>query len=139
MQTPAIPKIPKHIQLLFLVFFIPNLTHFAHNAEYIAFYPGLPAWLSREKVYLAWVAGVSVGLVGLLVCRSKLKLLGLGLLAVYGATGIDGLAHYTLALCSEHTLATNLTIWFEVLAGLSLLLASSLLMGRMMSQRMART
>ena len=134
-----ITTLPKHIQLLFLVFFIANLTHFAHNAEYIAFYPGLPVWLTREKVYLAWVSGVSVGLVGLLVCRSKLKLLGLGLLAAYGATGIDDLAHYTLALCSEHTLATNLTIWFEVLAGLSLLLASSLLMGRMMSQRMART
>ena len=136
MQTPTLPK---HIQLLFLIFFTANLAHFAHNAEYIAYYPGLPVWLTREKVYLAWVAGISIGLVGLLVYRSKLKLLGLALVAAYGATGIDGLAHYTLALCSEHTLATNLTIWFEVLAGMSLLLASSLLMGRMMSQRMART
>jgi hypothetical protein len=133
------PNLPQHIHLLFLVFFIANLTHFAHNAEYIAFYPGLPVWLTREKVYLAWVAGVSIGLLGLLVGRSKRKLLGLALVAAYGATGMDGLAHYTLALCSEHTWATNLTIWFEVLAGLSLLLASSLLMGRMMSQRMART
>lgn len=132
-------NLPKHIQFLFALFFIANLTHFAHNAEYIAYYPGLPVWLTREKVYLAWVAGVSVGLVGLLVARSKLKLLGVALVAAYGATGIDGLAHYTLALCSEHTLATNLTIWFEVLAGLSLLLASGLLMGRMMSLRVART
>jgi hypothetical protein len=129
------PNLPKHIQILFLVFFIANLTHFAHNAEYIAYYPGLPAWLTREKVYLAWAFGVSVGLAGLLIARSKLKLLGVALVAAYGATGIDGLAHYTLALCSEHTLATNLTIWFEVLAGLSLLLASSLLIGRMLSQR----
>jgi hypothetical protein len=128
------PNLPKHIQILFLVFFIANLTHFAHNAEYIAFYPGLPVWLTREKVYLTWVAGVSIGLAGLLVARSKLKLLGLALVAAYGATGIDGLAHYTLALCSEHTLATNLTIWFEVLAGLSLLLASSLWVGRNISK-----
>lgn len=127
------PNLPKHIQLLFVVFFIANLTHFAHNAEYIAFYPGLPVWLTREKVYLAWVAGVSIGLLGLLVCGSKLKSLGLALVAAYGATGIDGLAHYTLALCSEHTLATNLTIWFEVLAGMSLLMASSLLIGRSIS------
>ena len=133
------PTLPGHIQLLFLVFFTSNLTHFLHNAEYIAFYPGLPVWLTREKVYLAWVAGVSIGLAGLLIYRSKLKLLGLALVAAFGATSIDGLAHYTLALCSDHTLATNLTIWFEVLAGLSLLLASSLLIGRMMSQRMART
>jgi hypothetical protein len=131
------PIMPKHIQLLVLVFFVANLTHFAHNAEYIAYYPGLPSWLTRENVYLAWVAGASVGLSGLLVYRTKLKVLGLALLAAYGALGIDGLAHYTLALCSEHTLATNLTIWFEVLAGLSLLLASAVLIGRHISMRTA--
>jgi hypothetical protein len=127
--------LPKHIQRLFLVFFVANLTHFAHNAEYIAYYPGLPSWLTRENVYLAWVAGASVGLSGLLVYRTKWKVLGLTLVAAYGALGIDGLAHYTLALCSEHTLATNVTIWFEVLAGLSLLLASAVLIGRNISMR----
>lgn len=123
-------SLPKHIQRLVLIFFAANLTHFVHNAEYIAYYPGIPSWLTRDKVYLAWVAGASLGLSGLLVYRTKLKVLGLALLAAYGALGIDGLAHYTLALCSDHTLATNLTIWFEVLAGLSLLLASAALMGR---------
>lgn len=127
------PSLPKHIQLLLLIFFAANLTHFVHNAEYIAYYPGMPSWLTREQVYLAWVAGASLGLSGLLVYRTRLKVLGLALVAAYGAVGIDGLAHYTLALCSEHTLATNLTIWFEVLAGLSLLLASSALMGRTLS------
>jgi hypothetical protein len=127
--------LPKHIQLLLLVFFVANLAHFAHNAEYIAYYPGLPSWLTREQVYLAWVAGASVGLLGLLVYRTKLKVLGLVLVAAYGALGIDGLAHYALALCSEHTLATNLTIWFEVLAGLSLLLASAAVIGRTLSSR----
>ena len=33
------PTLPKHIQRLFLIFFIANLTHFVHNAEFIAFYP----------------------------------------------------------------------------------------------------
>lgn len=127
--------LPKHIQLLVLVFFAANLTHFVHNAEYIAYYPGMPSWLTREVVYLAWVASASVGLLGLLVYRTSWKVLGLALVAAYGALGIDGLAHYALALCSEHTLATNLTIWFEVLAGLSLLLASATLIGRTLSTR----
>lgn len=127
--------LPGHIHLLFVVFFVANLAHFVHNAEYIAYYPGMPSWLSREQVYLAWVAGASVGLSGLLVYRTKLKVLGLMLVATYGALGIDGLAHYTLVLCSEHTLATNLTIWFEVLAGLSLLLASAAWIGRHISMR----
>ena len=129
------PPLPKNIQLLVVVFFAANLTHFVHNAEYIAYYPGMPSWLTREKVYLAWVAGASIGLSGLLVYRTKLKVLGLALVAAYGALGIEGLAHYTLALCSDHTLATNLTIWFEVLAGLSLMLASAALIGRTVSMR----
>lgn len=128
-------SLPEHIQRLFLVFFIANLAHFVHNAEYIAHYPGMPSWLTREQVYLAWIAGASVGLAGLLVYRTKLKVLGLALVAAYGALGIDGLAHYTLALCSEHTLATNLTIWFEALTGLCLLLASAMLIGRNISMR----
>jgi hypothetical protein len=133
------PSLPKHIQLLVLIFFIANLTHFVHNAEYIAFYPGLPAWLTREKVYLFWIAGASVGLAGLLLAQTRMKLVGLVLIAIYGASGVDGLAHYTLGLCSDHTLATNLSIWFEVLAGLSLLLASAVLIGRTGSKRTADT
>ena len=128
---------PKHIQLLLLIFFAANLMHFVHNAEYIAYYPGIPSWLTREKVYLAWLAGACLGLSGLLVYRTKLKVLGLELVAAYGALGMDGLAHYTLALCSDHTLVINLTIWFEVLAGLALLLASAALIGRTLSVRVA--
>ncbi|MES2283368.1 MAG: hypothetical protein V4542_18280 [Pseudomonadota bacterium] len=128
--------LPRHIQILLVVFFAANLVHFTHNAEYIAYYPGMPFSFTREKIYLAWVAGAGVGLLGLLAYRARLKILGLALLAAYGAVGIDGLAHYTLALCSEHTLATNLTIWFEVLAGLSLLLSSAVLIGKTLSRRL---
>jgi hypothetical protein len=135
MRSMHSSTLPKHIQLLFLVFFAANLTHFVHNAEYIAYYPGIPSWLTREKVYLAWVAGASVGLIGLRVYSTRWKVLGLVLLAAYGALGIDGLAHFTLALCSDHTLVTNLTIWFEVLAGLSLLLASAVLAGQTLSKK----
>ena len=46
-------------------------------------------------------------------------------MSVYGAFGLDGLGHYTLALCSEHTLATNVTIWSEALAGVLLMLAAA--------------
>lgn len=137
-MRPVNSPLPRHIQILLVVFFAANLTHFVHNAEYIAYYPGMPSSLTRENIYLAWIVGASTGLLGLLACRARLKILGLALLAVFGVTGIDGLAHYTLALCSEHTIATNLTIWFEVLTGLSLLLASSMLIGKTLSMRLQR-
>src|SRR5262245_57370739 len=90
----------------------------------------MPSWLTREQVYLAWLAVTATGLSALLVLRLGLRALGISLVGIYGAFGLDGLAHYTLALCSEHTLATNITIWSEAIAGLLLLLACAQMLGR---------
>ena len=125
--------LPKPILVLAGVYFIATLAHFTHNAEYIAFYPGMPAWLTREKVYLAWLGVTSLGFAAFMLSRFGLHALALLALGVYGAFGLDGLAHYTLALCSEHTTLANFTIWSEAGTGLLLLLASSLLLGRRFS------
>lgn len=111
--------------MLVAVYFAASLAHFAHNAEYIAVYPNMPAWLTREKVYLAWLAVTGVGVAGLGLVRFGLHVLGLAVVSAYGALGIDGLAHYTLALCSAHTLATNATILFEVASGSTLMLVAA--------------
>ena len=124
------PLLPKHLWALLALYFSASFTHFTHNAGYIAFYPNMPAWITRETVYLAWLAVSSLGVAGLLVLRLGLHALGVLLIAAYGAFGLDGLLHYTLALCSEHTLATNLTIWFEVIAGVMLATAALALLRR---------
>jgi hypothetical protein len=118
-------RLPKFILALCGIYFLASLAHFAHNAEFIAFYPNMPASLTRETVYLAWLAVTGVGVLGLVMTRMGLRACGAVLIAAYGALGIDGLAHYTLALCSEHTLATNVTIWMEASTGALLLLASA--------------
>lgn len=123
-------QVPKRVLALVAVYFVASLAHFAHNAEYIAFYPSMPSWLTREDVYLAWSGITCVGVLGLAVSRLGLPTVGAFLVSMYGAFGLDGLAHYTLALCSEHTLATNTTIWFEAAAGLVLMFASALWLGR---------
>jgi hypothetical protein len=128
------PLLPKHIWALLAAYFVASLMHFVHNAEFIAVYPSMPAWLTRETVYLAWLAVSSLGAAGLIVLRFGLRALGALLIGAYGAFGLDGLGHYALALCSEHTLATNVTIWFEVIAGLMLAMASALLLGRSMTR-----
>ena len=130
---------PKPIWLLVGLYFVASVVHFAHNAEFIAFYPGMPAWLTREEVYLSWLAISGVGLAALLADRIGWSILAAILLATYGAFGLDGLAHYTLALCSDHTLATNLSIWFEATAGLALLLASSVLVKRRTARHRSAT
>jgi hypothetical protein len=123
-------SLPKYVWVVMATYFAATLAHFVHNAEYIAFYPNMPSWLTREHVYLAWLAITAVGASALLMLRLGFHALGAALVGLYGAFGLDGLAHYTLALCSEHTLATNVTIWSEAASGLLLLLASAVLLHR---------
>lgn len=122
--------LPRHLAVLLAVYFLASASHFAHNAEYIVYYPNMPDWLTRERVYLAWLGVTGVGVGGLAAARMGFGALGAILLGAYGALGLDGLAHYTLALCSEHSLAANLTIWFEAVTGFALLVGAALLAGR---------
>jgi hypothetical protein len=131
--SPSAAQLPKYFWALFAVYSLASLTHFVHNAEFIAFYPNMPKWITRETVYLAWLGIGCLGLAGLLMWRFKLLALGMICMGAYGALGIDGLAHYTLALCGEHTLATNFTIWFEVITGFVLLITAGLWLGRLLS------
>jgi hypothetical protein len=125
----------KALVVLVAVYFVASLAHFAHNAEYIAFYPAMPAWLTREKVYLAWLAVTGVGAAGFVLVRLGSHALGLVLVSAYGALGLDGLGHYALALCSEHTLATNATIVAEAASGFVLMLAAAMAATRRITTR----
>jgi hypothetical protein len=103
------------------VYCFASLVHFVHNAEFLAQYPNMPVWLSRSKVYASWLLITAVGIVGVVITRSRFALAGLVLVAIYAALGFDGLGHYALAPVSAHTLTMNLTIWFEVAAAAALL------------------
>jgi len=91
-----------------------SFLHFVHNAEYLADYPNLPAWISRASIYFAWCAVFTIGFCGYLLFRHGYTLFGLTLLAIYTALGLDGLLHYGRAPISAHTFGMNLTIWTEV-------------------------
>jgi hypothetical protein len=117
-------QLPKPFVLLIAAYFLTSLGHFAHNAEYLCEYPNLPAWLTRAKVYAAWLAITSVGLAGLILMKNKLVATGLLLVAIYAALGFDGLGHYAVAPMAHHTLGANITILSEVAAAALLLPAA---------------
>lgn len=100
---------------------VASLTHFFHNAEFCGEYPNLPAWITRGSVWLAWAGITLLGGAGLWLLRAGRRKSGLGVLAVYGALGCDGLGHYSLAPMARHTAMMNFSIWFEVVAGATLL------------------
>lgn len=126
----TLTRLPGPLIALVALYFAASLAHFSHNAEAIAFYPGMPHWVTRETVYRVWCGITAIGVLAFVLLRWRQRALGLLALALYGACGLDGLAHYTLALCSEHTLLANLTIWAEAATGLLVLLASAVLVQR---------
>jgi hypothetical protein len=106
-----------------------SLLHFAHNAEYLAQYPNLPAFWSRGDVYVAWCCVTTLGVVGYLLHLRGNRSLGLALLALYAALGFGGLLHYTRAPLAHHSTMMNVTILTEALAA-ALLLASLVIVAR---------
>ena len=97
-----------------------SFLHFAHNAEYLADYPNLPASFTRTGIYAAWLAVSAVGASGLALVRFGRTPAGLALLGIYAALGFDGLLHYTRAPIADHAFGMNFTIGFEVAAAAAL-------------------
>jgi hypothetical protein len=115
-------RIPNHLLVLLVIYCVASLVHFAHNAQFVSDYPNLPVWLTRSKVYLAWLAVTAIGAVGIVLLKLRVRVLGLLLVAGYAALGFAGLDHYWVAPVSAHSLAMNATIWFEVAAAAVLLM-----------------
>jgi hypothetical protein len=108
--------------LLLAVYAVASLVHFVHNAEFLGDYPGLPTTWSRGGVYLAWIGMTALGGVGALLVYRARESIGLMLLAVYAALGLDSLGHYAVAPLSAHSSMMNTTILLEVGAAALVLL-----------------
>ena len=101
---------------LIWVYAVASLVHFTHNAEFLADYPNLPAFLSRLEIYAAWFVMTFVGVIGWLLISRGWLIAGLMALVAYAALGLDSLGHYAVAPFSAHTLSMNATILAEVVA-----------------------
>lgn len=121
---------------LLLLYLAASLLHFIHNAEYAQAYPNFPGWITRSTVYFTWLGITAVGVFGYLLYQSRYAAVGLIVLALYAAAGLDGLLHYTLAPVRSHTHTMNFTIWFEVaVAAILLAHIAVLIKGRIVSPR----
>jgi hypothetical protein len=129
-QTSAV------LRLVLIVYAIASLVHFVHNAEHLADYPNLPDWISRARIYGAWLCITAVGLVGYLLQRAGHQRVGLAVLTLYAANGFDGLLHYSRAPFAAHTAAMNASIWLEALA--AALLVGAIVRHAVLNTRRAR-
>lgn len=117
--------IPRLLLLLCFAYAAASLIHFAHNAEFLADYPNMPAWLSREKVYAAWLGLTAVGVAGYLLVHRGFQLTGLLVIAVYAVLGFDSLSHYAVAPFAAHTGMMHFTIWLDMATASLLLIAAA--------------
>lgn len=132
---PSEPHIPSHVWAIAALYGLCTFAHFAHNAEFLAYYPNLPDEFTREVIYLLWMGLSTVGMVALPVYMLGRCITALLLLALYGLLGLSCLAHYSVGAVDEHTLTANLLILFQGLSGLALAVKALREMGKQLSQR----
>jgi uncharacterized membrane protein YphA (DoxX/SURF4 family) len=123
---------------LVLAYAAASLFHHGHNATYLNDYPNMPAWLTPAGVCVAWLATTAVGVAGYLLLRSGYRVAGLGTIALYGALGLYGLAHYGVAPVSAHSPTMHLTIWLEATTGTLVLIGVAWLIVGELRQRAVR-
>jgi hypothetical protein len=121
--------------ILCLAYAAASLIHFAHNAEFLADYPNMPDWLSRGKVYQAWLGLTAVGVAGYVLFHRGFQLSGLLVIALYAALGFDSLSHYAIAPFTAHTATMHMTIWLDAATAALLLITAACLAARRMSAR----
>lgn len=109
------------LTIALVVYAFASLFHHVHNATFLTAYPNLPPSLSILNVYAAWAAVTTIGVVGFVLLRFRYVSAGLLALAIYGACGLDGLAHYVVADFSEHTFTMHFSILAEVASGIVLM------------------
>lgn len=102
MHMHDVPRLHPVLWAILGAYFMASLVHFVHNAEYIALYPNMPAWVSRESVCLVWAGISAMGSVGVALVLFGAKTPRLTLIGVYGLIGLDGLGHYALP-CARST------------------------------------
>lgn len=125
---------PKVLLVLCLAYAAASLLHFTHNAEFLAEYPNMPAWLSRAKVYAAWLGLTAVGVAGYCLVRRGYQLAGLLVIAAYAALGFDSLSHYLVAPLAAHTAMMHFTIWLDVSTAALLLITTAFLVASRISR-----
>jgi hypothetical protein len=121
----------KVLAVLLFAYAAASLVHHVHNAEFLAEYPNMPAWITRPAVYGAWLCETMLGAAGYLMLRRGHPAVGLGLIGVYAALGFDGFGHYALAPAAAHTAAMNATIWLEATAATLVFVAIAVLAKRL--------
>jgi hypothetical protein len=114
-------QIPKRVWAMAVLLCLSSFAQFAHHAEFLASYPNSSDDLTREELYLAWLALTAVGMLAGVCNVLGRGMLAAIVLALYGFLGaMAGVGQYAQGFWDEHPLAANATICLEALCGIAL-------------------
>ena len=116
-------SLSRRVVIALFAYALASLFHHVHNAVFLPAYPNMPEGLSVFGVYAAWLVVTSIGVLGYMLWRAGYRRPALLTLAVYGACGLDGLAHYVVAEFTAHTFLMHVSILTEAILGVVLILA----------------
>ncbi|NJM68840.1 MAG: hypothetical protein HC862_00715 [Scytonema sp. RU_4_4] len=105
--------------LLLAINIFASILHYTDNFLFFKNYPGLGT--NPHVVYIAWLILTPFGLAGYRQYRKGNFWTAYLCLCIYSMTSIGGLAHYLFASMWSFSWKMNALIWFEALAGITLL------------------
>ena len=111
----------RKVVIALLAYASASLFHHLHNAAFLPAYPNMPEGLSLLGGYAAWMVVTSIGVLGYVLWRTGYHRPALLAFSMYGACGLDGLAHYVVAEFSAHTFLMHVSILSEAFLGVALI------------------
>lgn len=93
--------------------------HYTDNFLAFSRYPA-PAWMLPHQVYQAWLVLTPFAIVGYILYTRRVFLPAYLCLGIYSLTSLGGVAHYLFGNLASFSLKMHSLIWFEQVAGYSL-------------------
>jgi hypothetical protein len=113
----------RHTLLLILLIInvVSTSLHYTDNFLNNDKYPE-PAWITPNGVYISWIVLTLFGVAGYLLYVKNAFWIAYLCLGIYSITGISSTAHYFFPATEPFSLKMNVLIWFDAIAGTSLLI-----------------
>jgi hypothetical protein len=104
---------------LLVINVVATFLHYADNFFFFDRYPA-PTSMHPDHVYIAWLILTPFAVAGYIQYVRQKFWLAYVFLALYSLTSLGGVAHYFFGFVSMFSLKMHALIWFEELAGYSL-------------------
>ena len=92
--------------------------HYTDNAIFVNDYPE-PEWITTSGVFISWGIMTCISAIAYWLYSKQYFWLSYLFLSIYSITGLSSPSHYFFGAFSQFSLKMHTFIWFDAIAGLS--------------------